>query len=328
MSHDQSGPPTPPPPGPTWHPAPSEAAAPQAGTSPPPVPTYLDGTPIPQAPAPAARSYAPVAQPGPVAYGAAPAPYGSPTPAPYAGPATPYGGPAGPYGAPAYAPAPARTDGFAIAALVFGLLGGLLGIVFGIVALRRIKRDGSGGRGMAVTGIVLGTLGTIASFLFAAVWLPLFLEGVRGGIDEATAPTTSVQGEDVTDPSGTELLTILPLEVDGLTATEWTADPAATGAIEAYTATFTDGTVSVDANAVYWETAEEADAWATAYVGELPAEALQDTGPVVVEDEEVGTYWVYDLDGTAVIVWTDVTTSTALVGPLDQADVLFQGFPI
>lgn len=62
----------------------------------------------------------------------------------------------------------------AVAALVLGILGllssitvvggillGLLAIIFGIVASKRAKRGEAGGRGMAITGIVTGTLGIL-----------------------------------------------------------------------------------------------------------------------------------------------------------------------
>jgi hypothetical protein len=57
-----------------------------------------------------------------------------------------------------------RTNGLAIAALVCGICGflyfipAILGIVFGIIAVRQTKRDGTDGRGMAIAGIVTGTL--------------------------------------------------------------------------------------------------------------------------------------------------------------------------
>jgi len=56
-----------------------------------------------------------------------------------------------------------RTNGLAIAALVCGICGfiylipAILGIVFGCVALRQTKRDGTDGRGMAIAGIVTGS---------------------------------------------------------------------------------------------------------------------------------------------------------------------------
>jgi hypothetical protein len=49
-----------------------------------------------------------------------------------------------------------------VASLVLGILGGvLLAIIFGVVALRQIKRRGDRGRGMAIAGIVLGGLWTL-----------------------------------------------------------------------------------------------------------------------------------------------------------------------
>lgn len=62
------------------------------------------------------------------------------------------------------------TNGFAIAALVLGILwlcgaGSLLALIFGIVALSQIKRTGQGGKGMAIAGIVLGAVGLVAVVL-------------------------------------------------------------------------------------------------------------------------------------------------------------------
>lgn len=65
-----------------------------------------------------------------------------------------------------------QSNGFAIAALVTGLLGlSLFAVIFGHVGLSQAKRSGGamGGRGMAIAGLVLGYLGmvlTIAFFVF------------------------------------------------------------------------------------------------------------------------------------------------------------------
>lgn len=149
-------------------------------------------TPAPYAaPAPTAEPYAapaPAAHAAPAAADVPTAPWPS---APYPGtevPAAPYGSPQGPG---AYPPpaggaypgavppptgpagtypgmAPARrTDGVSIGALVTGLLGmSLISVVLGIVGLRRTRANGTGGRGMAIAGIVLGGLSFVAWAIF------------------------------------------------------------------------------------------------------------------------------------------------------------------
>lgn len=59
------------------------------------------------------------------------------------------------YGQP---PAQQQTDGFAIAALVTGILGmNIVAVVLGHLSLSRMKKDPNlGGRGMAIAGLVLG----------------------------------------------------------------------------------------------------------------------------------------------------------------------------
>ncbi|MFE6872114.1 DUF4190 domain-containing protein [Kitasatospora sp. NPDC057692] len=68
-----------------------------------------------------------------------------------------------------YPPAPTVTNGFAVAALVTGLLCMWpLALAFAIVALVQIPKRNEKGRGMAVTGVVTGVLGaivTLAGFL-------------------------------------------------------------------------------------------------------------------------------------------------------------------
>jgi hypothetical protein len=70
-----------------------------------------------------------------------------------------------------YAPPPANQgNGMAVASLIFSILGfcllfigGLLGILFGIMGLKRANQVGGGGRGLAITGIVLGIITLITS---------------------------------------------------------------------------------------------------------------------------------------------------------------------
>lgn len=83
----------------------------------------------------------------------------------YPYPPAPYGQHPG-----AYPPSAPGTNGFAIAALVFGIIGGcFLGIIFGIVALVQIGRSGQKGRGMAIAGLVLSGLWIVLLGIAVAV---------------------------------------------------------------------------------------------------------------------------------------------------------------
>lgn len=76
---------------------------------------------------------------------------------------------------PMWAPPP-RTDPTAIIALVLGIIGLLVfplvlsqaALVLGIVGVRRVRRTGDEGFGLAVGGIVLGSLGTLGVLAFVA----------------------------------------------------------------------------------------------------------------------------------------------------------------
>jgi len=72
-----------------------------------------------------------------------------------------------------YPPQRQGTNGFAIASLIFGLLGGiLLSVIFGFVALSQIKRRNQGGKGMAIAGLTLSGLwvvGIVAIVIVAAL---------------------------------------------------------------------------------------------------------------------------------------------------------------
>jgi hypothetical protein len=122
---------------------------------------------------------------GPAAWGQQQLPYGGypsagghqgPPPPPGSGWPGPYGQPYGqPYGGYPYAP-PQRTNGFAIASMVLGILwlywfGSILALVFGYVAQSQIRERGEAGSGMATAGIVLGWIGVGFLALFIAFGL-------------------------------------------------------------------------------------------------------------------------------------------------------------
>jgi hypothetical protein len=78
----------------------------------------------------------------------------------------------------------AGTNGMAIASLVCSLLGWLcvigpiLGLVFGFIALNQIKRTGQGGRGLALAGIIIGVLVIVAGIVL------VFLGAIFGSSDK------------------------------------------------------------------------------------------------------------------------------------------------
>jgi Domain of unknown function (DUF4190)/Domain of unknown function (DUF1707) len=74
--------------------------------------------------------------------------------------------------APTFVRPAARTNGFAVASFVLGLLwmwwlGSALAVVFGHVALSQIRRSGGaqGGRGLAIAGLSLGYFGALTLLL-------------------------------------------------------------------------------------------------------------------------------------------------------------------
>ena len=132
-----------------------------------------EGTyPVPD-PSVAGGQYYAGQHPGP--YGgqsAGPAPQAMPYGQPFHQPPPPAAAFPGPYGQPyvqpygyqyPYAPL-RRTNGFAIASLVLGILwlywvGSILALVFGYIARSQIQERGESGGGMATAGIVLGWIG-------------------------------------------------------------------------------------------------------------------------------------------------------------------------
>ncbi|HEX2031651.1 MAG TPA: DUF4190 domain-containing protein [Actinomycetota bacterium] len=95
--------------------------------------------------------------------------------------------PAPPPPAPVYQVPYGKTNGFAIASLVLGivgilglwLIGPILALVFGYMGKGQIDRSGGveQGRGMAIAGIVLGWVGIVWSIAMAA-WMIWFFTSV------------------------------------------------------------------------------------------------------------------------------------------------------
>lgn len=101
-------------------------------------------------------------------------PYGTQPYEPYGYPGHPYP----PYPYPYPYPVP-RTNALAIASLVCAFLFAPLGIVFGHLSLSQIRRSGEDGRGLALAGLVIGYVVTIAAILAVVAATLLFAWAAR-----------------------------------------------------------------------------------------------------------------------------------------------------
>jgi hypothetical protein len=126
----------------------AEQAAPP---SPPGSPARPHGAPA--APGAAYPQGYPAGQPGPYQPG-----YPAGQTGPYQQGYPPSGAAPGPHDGTGAYPGPRKYDGFAIAGFIFSLLGGLLGIVFGIIGIRRTRGGRAKGRGLAIAAVVIGSL--------------------------------------------------------------------------------------------------------------------------------------------------------------------------
>ena len=63
-----------------------------------------------------------------------------------------------------------------------GLVLGLLAVVFGIVALRRARRGEAGGQGRAIAGLITGAIGLVLGAVFLFVWINLFTSSGFGDL--------------------------------------------------------------------------------------------------------------------------------------------------
>jgi hypothetical protein len=82
------------------------------------------------------------------------------------------------FSGPGYEARPAPTSGFAVTALVCGLIGvftvvpALAAIVFGHLGLWQTSRNTHGGRGLAIGGMVLGyAVAVVVGLVVLAVWI-------------------------------------------------------------------------------------------------------------------------------------------------------------
>lgn len=117
-------------------------------------------------------------------------------------------------------PTPNRTNVWALVSLIFGLIGGVLvSVVCGIVGLKKAK-EGQGGRGLAIAGLVLSVL-WVSVALIAIVFLIVLADGtvtatdVQQGDCLAEIPgdtrVRTVQTVDCAEPHAGEVFAVLAM---------------------------------------------------------------------------------------------------------------------
>jgi TM2 domain-containing membrane protein YozV len=129
-------------------------------------------------------------------------PYPPPPPPPYLAPPQGY-----------YAPPAAKTNWWAIVSLISGVLGGvLISLICGIVGLNKAKQ-GQGGRGLAIAGLVLSGL-----------WVLLLVVGIifYFAIGKGTVTATDVEVGDCLSeiPDSARVLTVQTVECEQMHAGE------------------------------------------------------------------------------------------------------------
>jgi len=89
-------------------------------------------------------------------------------------------------------------NGMAVAAMVLGILGlvlsfvagagficGLLGLIFGIIGIKKAGRIGGKGKGMALTGLITGSIGMLINLIIIAVVVFVL---IAAGEDASNSP--------------------------------------------------------------------------------------------------------------------------------------------
>ena len=211
------------------------------------------------------------------------------------------------------------------------------------VALGRIRRDGTRGRGLAVAGIVFGCL-------WPTVVIALAILGGGSSASQSSAdgavrsaggtsgaqPTPSTPGSLAPSPAGTPLteLADLPKAVaDYRTPLVRAVDPAAReGALEGYRAVYTGPTGEVEIVARGWLSTEAANTWLRDWEAAAPRGASIERGDVLGAKGSTIGRSVLVRDDTAVghcaLAWRNQSTTLALTGRCGGVSAIFGRYPI
>ncbi|MER3387769.1 MAG: DUF4190 domain-containing protein [Microcella pacifica] len=73
---------------------------------------------------------------------------------------------------------PPRTNTLALVGFIASFMLPIVGIVLGVMARRQIAVTHEGGRGLATAALIIGIVGTTVQVIFFIVWLSLFTYGI------------------------------------------------------------------------------------------------------------------------------------------------------
>ncbi|MER8046376.1 DUF4190 domain-containing protein [Streptomyces sp. NPDC094032] len=125
----------------------------------------------------------------------------TPTPGPSYGypPASPYPSYGAAYGQPGWQQQP--SNGMGTTAMVLGIIAvagfcmyglgiilGVLALIFGIIGMKKANRGEATNRGMALAGVVLGSIGILVSAVFVAFMVWVIVEDPGGSADSSEDP--------------------------------------------------------------------------------------------------------------------------------------------
>jgi hypothetical protein len=133
-------------------------------------------------------------------------PFGHGDPFTRQGPPDPQEAPDGP-DRPGHRSRRGKTDGYAIASLLLGVfgitvIGAILSINFGIMALRRIRRTGQPGRGLAIAGLVFSTIWLlVVTFFVLGAGKGPSQPSASGGASSPSGARNSPSGGDSSSPT-------------------------------------------------------------------------------------------------------------------------------
>lgn len=66
-----------------------------------------------------------------------------------------------------------HTNTFAVIAVILAFVQPIAGIIFGHISLSQIKRNGDAGRGLALTGLILGYVSLVSIIFFVVMYLSM-----------------------------------------------------------------------------------------------------------------------------------------------------------